>query len=69
VLGLDLQLDHGALRFVDLASGQRLLTYREAELARRAAEERARQEAMAREAAEARIAALEVQLRALQNKG
>lgn len=69
VLGLDLQLDHGALRFVDLASGQRLLTYREAKLARRAAEERARQEAMAREAAEARIASLEVQLRALQNKG
>src|SRR5262249_39767651 len=37
VLGLDLQLDRGALRFVDPASGQRLLTYREAELARRAA--------------------------------
>jgi Uma2 family endonuclease len=69
VLGLDLRLDHGALHFVDPVSRQPLLTYREAELARRAAEERARQEAMARAAAEVRIAELEAQLRALQSKG
>jgi Uma2 family endonuclease len=53
VLGLDLRLENGALRFTDPVSGQRLLTYREAELARRAAE--------------ARIAELEAQLRALQS--
>jgi Uma2 family endonuclease len=55
VLGLDLRLENGALRFADPVSGQPLLTYREAELARRVAE--------------ARIVELEAQLRALQSKG
>ena len=59
VLGLDLRLEHGMLRFFDPMTGQSLLTYREAEQARREAEERA-------QAAEARIAELEARLQALQ---
>jgi Uma2 family endonuclease len=87
VLGLDLWLEHGRLRLYDPATGQKLLTYQEvelarqqaelarqqaelarqqAELARQHAEERERQEASARQAAQARIAELEAQLRALQ---
>src|SRR5919202_6951931 len=45
VLGLELHLVHGVLRFVDPTTGQRLLSYREAEQARQEAEEHARREA------------------------
>src|SRR5437660_8355424 len=44
VLGLELRLVHGVLRFVDPTTSQRLLSHREAERARQEAE-RARQEA------------------------
>ncbi|MGE3541568.1 MAG: Uma2 family endonuclease [Candidatus Tectimicrobiota bacterium] len=71
VRGLDLRLEGQALHFYDPATGQPLLTHREAEQARREAEQ-ARQEAEARastavaalRAAEARIAELEARLRA-----
>jgi Uma2 family endonuclease len=53
ILGLDLRLVYGHLRFYDPASGQPLLTHQEAEQARRAAE--------------ARIAELEARLQALQS--
>jgi Putative restriction endonuclease len=52
VLGLDFWLEHGRLRLYDPATGQKLLTYQEAELAR--------------QAAQVRIAELEAQLQALQ---
>jgi Uma2 family endonuclease len=67
VLGLDLRLEaHGTLRFFDPVTGQKLLTYEEAEQARREAEERARHERAARLAVEARLAELESRLQALQ---
>jgi hypothetical protein len=69
VLGLELRLVHGVLRFVEPTTGQRLLSYREAERARQEAEERARREATARAEAEARLAAVEAQLRALREQG
>jgi len=53
-LGLDLQLEEGRLQVVQPATGERLLTPAEAQAARRAAEARANQEAMARQVAEAR---------------
>ena len=59
VLGLELRLEEGTLRLYDPTTGQRLLSYQEAEQARREAEERAR-------VAEARVAELEARLRALQ---
>ena len=59
VLGLELRLEEETLRLYDPATGQRLLSYQEAEQARREAEERAR-------VAEARVAELEARLRALQ---
>jgi Uma2 family endonuclease len=59
VLGLELHLEEETLRLYDPATGQRLLSYQEAEQARREAEERAR-------AAEARMAELEARLQALQ---
>jgi Uma2 family endonuclease len=59
VLGLELRLEEETLRLYDPATGQRLLSYQEAEQARREAEERAR-------AAEARMAELEARLQALQ---
>jgi len=59
VLGLELRLEEETLRLYDPITGQRLLSYQEAEQARQAAEERAR-------AAEARVAELEARLRALQ---
>lgn len=89
VLGLDIRLEHGRLRFYDPATGQNLLTRQEAEQARqeaeqarreaeqarqeaeqarREAEERVRQETTARQAAEARVAALEARLQALQSE-
>lgn len=70
VLGLDLRLEDGTLRFYDPATRQRLLSHaeieqarREAEQARREAEERTVREAAARQAAEARITELEARLR------
>jgi Uma2 family endonuclease len=83
VLGLELRLAHGVLRFVDPTSGQRLLSHREAEQARQEAdrarqeaerarqeaEEHARREAAARAEVEARLAAVEAQLRALREQG
>jgi multidrug resistance efflux pump len=76
VLGLDLRLEEGTLRFYD-SVGQKLLSHTEieqalraaeqarqaAEQARREAEERAVREEAARQAAEARIAELEARLR------
>jgi Uma2 family endonuclease len=61
VLGLDFWLEHGRLRLYDPATGQKLLTYQEAELARQQAElarqqaeERERQAELARQQAEER---------------
>jgi Uma2 family endonuclease len=74
VLGLDLRLEEGTLRFYDPVTGQKLLSHAEieqalraAEQARREAEERAGREEAARQAAEARIAELEARLRAQSN--
>ena len=69
VLGLELRLVHGVLHFVDPTTSQRLLSYREAEQALQEAEEHARREAAARAEAEARLAAVEAQLRALREQG
>jgi len=83
VLGLELRLAHGILRFVDRTASQQLLSHGEAERARQEAErarqaaEQARQEAeeytrreaAARAQAEARLAAVEAQLRALREPG
>jgi Uma2 family endonuclease len=70
VLGLDVRLEEGTLRFYDPDTGQKLLSHAEIEQARRAAEqarreaeERAEREEAARQAAEARIAELEARLR------
>ena len=77
VLGLDVRLEEGTLRFYDPVTGQKLLSHAEieqalraaeqarqgAEQARREAEARAGREEAARQAAEARIAALEARLR------
>jgi Uma2 family endonuclease len=65
VLGLDVSLEDGRLRFINPATGQRLLTHQETEQARRAAEERAAQETALRQAAEARVAEMEARLQAL----
>jgi Uma2 family endonuclease len=59
VLGLELRLEEDTLRLYDPTTGQKLLSYQEAEQARQEAEERAR-------AAEARVTELEARLRALQ---
>jgi Uma2 family endonuclease len=69
VLGLDVSLEDGRLRFVDPATGQRLLTHQETEQARRVAEERVAQETALRQAAEARVVELEARLRALLTAG
>ena len=70
VLGLDLRLEGDTLRFYDPVTGQKLLSHEEiaqawraTEQARREAEEHARREETARQAAEARIATLEARLR------
>ena len=54
VLGLDLRLDHGTLRFRDPATGEDLLGHDEERSARREAETRVRREAAARHDAEVR---------------
>ena len=66
VLELELHVKDGQLHFYAAGTGQKLLTHREAEQARLQAEERANQEAVLRQAAEARVAELEAQLRAFQ---
>ena len=70
VLGLDVRLEEGTLRFYDPVTAQKLLSHAEieqalraAEQARREAEEHAGREEAARQAAEARIAELEARLR------
>ena len=75
VLGLDIRLDRGRLRFYDPVTGQHLLTHLEAEQARRdaeqaqqAAEARVQQETAARQAVEARMAELEARLQVLQEE-
>ena len=67
VLGLDLRLDRGALRFRDPAAGEDLLGHDEERTARRGAETRARREAVAREVAEAQLAELRARLRDVQD--
>jgi Uma2 family endonuclease len=67
VLGLDVRLEEGTLRFYDPGTGQKLLSHAEIEQARREAEERAGRAEAARQAAEARIAELEARLRAQGN--
>lgn len=62
VLGLDVRLEEGTLRFYDPGTGQKLLSHAEIEQARREAEERAGRAEAARQAAEARIAELEARL-------
>src|SRR5215471_6536671 len=69
VLGLDVRLEEGTLRFYDPVTGQKLLSHAEieqalraVEQARREAEARAGREEAARQAAEARIAELEARL-------
>jgi Uma2 family endonuclease len=73
VLGLDVRLEQGQLRFVDPATGAVLLTHQEAEQARQQveqarqhAEARVRQERTARQVAEARLAELQARLQALE---
>jgi Uma2 family endonuclease len=60
VLGLELHLEQGELRFYDPNTGRKLLTYQESETARQ-------EEQAARLAAEARVAELEARLRALES--
>ena len=81
VLGLDLRLEDGTLRFYDPVTGQKLLRHEEieqawrlaeqarqaAEQARHEAEERAVRAEAARQAAEARIAELDARLREREN--
>jgi Uma2 family endonuclease len=68
VLGLDLRLDEGQLRFHDPATGEPLRSHAESELARRAAEQ-ARQDAEARAAEESRLRrALEARLAELEQR-
>jgi hypothetical protein len=73
VLGLELRLEESTLRLYDPTTGQRLLSYQEAEQARREAEQARREAEQARQAAEeraqaaeARVVELEARLRALQ---
>jgi Uma2 family endonuclease len=65
VLGLELRLWEGRLRFYDPGAGQPLPDYQEAELARRAAEARVHGEIEARRAAEARATTAEAELACL----
>ena len=63
VLGLDIRLEKGELRFYDPATRRKLLSYQEVEKARQEAEQQWQQEAAARQALETRLAELETQLR------
>ena len=74
MLGLDLLLNRGALRFRDPATGEDLLSHEEerhvrqevAEVRAEQADAARQQEAAAREAAEAQVAELRARLRDLQ---
>lgn len=68
VLGLDLILDNGRLRLQNSKTGERLRTHQEAEADRRAAEATAARELGARQAAEARNAALQDELTRLREE-
>lgn len=67
-LQLDLHLEAGKLRFSNPATGEKLLSYAELEEVRQAAEQRANEEAIARQAIESRMAELEAELRKLQGE-
>ena len=67
VLGLDLRLEGGVLRFYDPDTGHYLLSHREAEQGRQEAEQGRQAEARARQQAEARLAEVEARLQALQS--
>lgn len=62
VLGLDLKVEDGWLRLYDRKTGKRLMTSREAREARRAAEEKVKEESGARQAAEAEVLRLRDEL-------
>src|SRR5712691_11285 len=62
VLGLELRVEAGRLRVVDLTTGERLLTPAEAQAARRAEATARRAEATARRTAEVRAAEVEAEL-------
>ena len=66
VLGLEVRLEQGRLRFFDPATEAYLLTYQESEQARQTAEARVQQEQTVRHAAEVRLAELEARLQALE---
>ena len=67
-LGLDLRMEGDSLRFRDPESGEDLRTYEALEAERRRAETLRKQEANARQAAEARAAELEERLRQLETQ-
>jgi Uma2 family endonuclease len=67
ILGLDLRVNlSGELRFYDPAAGQKLMAHEELDQALREAEERANQEAEARQEMAARLAEMEARLQDLQ---
>ncbi|MEW5986554.1 MAG: Uma2 family endonuclease [Chloroflexota bacterium] len=67
VLGLDLQVNlAGEFHFFNPTTGEMLLTYDEAEEARRNAEEKAQHETAARQQLEAQLAELQARLRAVE---
>jgi Uma2 family endonuclease len=68
ILGLELKVENGWLRFYDPKTGERLRTPEEAEADRRAAEKRALQELKARQDAEAEAARLREELAKLRGK-
>jgi Uma2 family endonuclease len=63
VLGLDLRLEEGVLRFYNPRTGDKLRSHQEAEEARLEAEANVMRETVLRQAAEARLAELEARLR------
>jgi len=68
VLGLDLAVEDGNLRFYDPRTDEKLLTYEEAQAARQLAEAQAQGETAARHAAEAENARLRDELARMQKK-
>ena len=68
VLGLEMRVVDGDLRFFDPATGEHLLTYEQEREARLKAQRQATRETHRRRAAEERIAALEAQLQSRTNR-